>query len=568
MSDATTVAGKRSIVLAGHLQTILEWLAGSHLRAVVVLILLALACFLPGQTSIPAVDRDEARYAQATTQMLETGDFVDIRLHDQPRHNQPAGIYWLQALAVKISGANLPAPISIYRLPSLIGACLVVLLTYWAALPLGDRRVALVAGAMMAALLLLGVEARLAKTDAVLNAFILLCQGVLLRLWLGERTEILPLGLAIAFWVAAGFGVMIKGPILPMVVGLTVIAASVLARDLNWLRGLRPLIGLPVALLIALPWYVAIWFATDGTFFAEAIGRNIGHRVTTGMELHGAPPGYYLAAVLVTGWPVAAVAAGALPWLWRERRSAFVRFAAAWVVPAWIVFELIATKLPHYVLPLYPALALAAAVALAGEHIDAERWWVRLLFSLAAVGPVFTVAVAIGAMVWLEGRVAPLALALGVVVVALSVSVIMLVRRRALLAAWLVMAAIVAPVTYASLFGVVAPRLDSLWLSPRLAAAAVAVAGCPDPKVIAVGDNEASLIFAVGTDITFGRGADAADFLAADGCRAAIVERNAEPAFTARLAELGFMPPLPQRVAGINIANGRRLDFGVYALQH
>ena len=558
-----TITAKSPAEIAGRLTAILDWLAGSHLRTVAALLLLALACFLPGQASIPAVDRDEARYAQATTQMLETGDFVDIRLHDQPRHNQPAGIYWLQALAVKISGAELPAPIWLHRLPSLIGACLIVLLTYWAALPFG-RRIALVAGAMMAALLVLNVEARLAKTDAVLNAAILLCQVVLLRLYLGDRNKQAPLAYAGAFWIAAGVGVMVKGPILVMIVGLTVVAASALARDIGWLRGLRPLIGLPIALALALPWYVAIWFATDGAFYAMAVGRNITDRIATGLESHGAPPGYYVAAVFVSAWPIAAVAVSALPSLWRERRAAFVRFAAAWVLPAWIAFELIATKLPHYVLPLYPAIALAAAAALAGDRIDAERWWVRLLFFLAALGPVTTVAAAIGASVWLEGRVPALAIVLGALVIALAVLATALIEARALLAGWLVLAALAAPVTYAAVFGVVAPRLDSLWMSPRLAAAAVDVAGCPDPKVISVGNGEASLIFAVGTDIAFGSADDAAAFLAAGGCRAAIVERAAEPAFAAKLAELGIKPGLRDRVRGLNIGNGRYLDFGVY----
>jgi len=565
LQDITRAIKSATVDVAGRLTAIFDWLAASHLRAVVALLLLALACFLPGQASIPAVDRDEARYAQATTQMLETGDFVDIRLHDQPRHYQPAGIYWLQALAVKLSGADLPAPIAVHRLPSLIGACLIVFLAYWAALPLG-RRVALVAGAMMAALFLLNIEARLAKTDAVLNAAILLCQAVLLRLYLRDRDGPASFVSAIAFWAAAGVGILVKGPILVAIVGLTVIAASALARDVGWLRGLRPLVGLPIALVIALPWYVAIWFATDGAFYTKAIGYSITEKVASSMQSHGGPPGYYLAAFFVSAWPIAAVAASALPSLWHERRTALVRFVVAWVLPAWIIFELIATKLPHYVLPLYPAVALAAAAALAGDRIDAERWWVRLLFFLGALGPVATVAAAIGVGVWLEGRVPALAVVLGAIVVALAALAAALIVRRALLAGWLVLAAVAAPVTYACVFGVIAPRLESLWLSPRLAAATVAVSGCPDPKVISVGNNEASLIFAIGTDIAFGRGEDAADFLAGDGCRAAIVARGSEPAFRARLAALGIALAPPERVAGVSVANGRRLEFGVYGL--
>ena len=562
---ATLTAGKKAdLGLADRVGYVLEWLAESRLRAAVALVLFSLVCFLPGQMTIPAVDRDEARYAQATTQMLETNDYVDIRLHDQPRHYQPAGIYWLQAAMATLLAEDVPAPIWVYRLPSLIGACLIVLLAFWAAQPLGDRRIAIIAGAMMAALLLLNVEARLAKTDAVLNATILICQAVLLRLYLLGEREQSRLIWAIAFWIAAGVGILVKGPILPLVVGLTVLAAALLARDYLWLRGLRPLIGLPIALAIALPWYVAIWFATDGAFYAKAIGYSITGKIATGMQSHGAPPGYYFAAFWLTAWPIAAVAACALPSLWRERRSALVCFVAAWVVPTWLAYELIATKLPHYVLPVYPAIALAAAAALVGGRIDAERWWVRLLFVLAALGPILTVACAIAAIYYLENAVPPAAIVMAGVVVLFTIPALRMINARALLSGWLFLVVFVAPLTYACVFGVIAPRLESLWLSPRLAAATIEAAGCEHPQVISVGNNEASLIFAIGTDIRFGNGGDAATFLAGGGCRAAIVELRAEAEFVDALAALGPSPEVTSRVKGLSIANGKRLDFGIY----
>ena len=69
----------------------------SHARAVAVLVLAALLAFLPGFFQIPPTDRDEARFAQATKQMLETGEYVDIRFQDEVRYKKPVGIYWLQA---------------------------------------------------------------------------------------------------------------------------------------------------------------------------------------------------------------------------------------------------------------------------------------------------------------------------------------------------------------------------------------------------------------------------------------------------------------------------------------
>lgn len=564
MSATMTTFGAVRSTLGDRVAAVFEWVAATPTRAIAALFVVSLACFLPGQTTIPAIDRDEARYVQATTQMLETGDYVDIRLHDAPRHFQPVGIYWLQALSVSIVGTQVPAPVWVHRLPSLFGAVFIVLISYWAGLSLGDRRVALVVGVMMAAMLVLNVEARVAKTDAVLNASILFCQAVLLRLYLGQKGAPAPLIWAIGFWVAVGVGILVKGPILPLIVGMTIIAASILARDVKWLKGLRPLIGLPIATVIALPWYVAIWFATDGAFFRKAIGYSVTEKITTAMQSHGAPPGAYLVAFVATAWPIAAVAIAALPSLWRDRGARATLFIAAWVVPAWIVYELIATKLPHYVLPLYPAIALGAATVLVGGRINADRYWVRLLFHLGALGPALIAAASMGILVYLEGSLPPSAILLFIAMAGVTFLALRLIHQRALLPGWLVTAAILAPLTYVCVFGVIAPRLESLWLSPRLAAASVEVTGCSDPSVMSVGNSEASLIFAIGTDIQFGNGIEAAEFLATGDCRAVIIEQKGEGAFTDRLTEMAIPVEPAKRVAGINIANGRQLDFGVY----
>src|ERR1700675_956110 len=100
--------------------------AASHWRAVGILGLLSLILFLPGFFQIPPVDRDEAYFAQATKQMIETGDYIDIRYQDDVRYRKPVGIYWLQAVVVKAASAlgipNARTTIWLYRVPSLIGA--------------------------------------------------------------------------------------------------------------------------------------------------------------------------------------------------------------------------------------------------------------------------------------------------------------------------------------------------------------------------------------------------------------------------------------------------------------
>ena len=92
----TTVESKgRQRASAHSLTTVVDFAVGSHARAVVVLLAVALLGFLPGFSSIPPVDRDEARFAQATKQMVESGDYVDIRFQDEVRYKKPVGVYWV-----------------------------------------------------------------------------------------------------------------------------------------------------------------------------------------------------------------------------------------------------------------------------------------------------------------------------------------------------------------------------------------------------------------------------------------------------------------------------------------
>src|SRR5664279_5643696 len=142
----TTTAddARPSIAPARGLAGVLDYAAASHRRAAALLVVFALLAFLPGFFQIPPVDRDEARFAQATKQMVERGEYVDIRFQDEVRYKKPVGIYWLQAVAVKageaLGIAHARTTIWLYRLPSLLGATGAVLLTYWTALAFVARR--------------------------------------------------------------------------------------------------------------------------------------------------------------------------------------------------------------------------------------------------------------------------------------------------------------------------------------------------------------------------------------------------------------------------------------------
>src|SRR5712691_7182034 len=119
--STTTNEARQMIAMARSLTAVLDYATGSHRRAAAMLLIFSLIVFLPGFFQIPPVDRDEARFAQATKQMVERGEYVDIRFQDEVRYKKPVGIYWLQALAVK-AGEGLGVPnarttIWLYRLP-------------------------------------------------------------------------------------------------------------------------------------------------------------------------------------------------------------------------------------------------------------------------------------------------------------------------------------------------------------------------------------------------------------------------------------------------------------------
>ncbi|ECE6962001.1 glycosyltransferase family 39 protein, partial [Salmonella enterica subsp. enterica] len=153
------------------------------------LIFICLVSFVPGIAAIPPLDRDEARYIQATHQMAETGDYVDIRFQDASRYKKPVGIYWLQSAVLKVTGYDQTAPVWVYRLVSVGGATLAVLATAALGAFLFGQSAGLLAGMALAAIVMLGFEARVAKTDATLLATVVFAQGALAWIWMASRNN-------------------------------------------------------------------------------------------------------------------------------------------------------------------------------------------------------------------------------------------------------------------------------------------------------------------------------------------------------------------------------------------
>jgi len=568
----TTDEARPSIAPARGLAAALDYATGSHRRAAVLLVAFSLLAFLPGFFQIPPVDRDEARFAQATKQMLETHEYVDIRFQNEVRYKKPIGIYWLQAAAVK-AGEVVGVPqarttIWLYRLPSLAGAIFAVLLTYWAALAFVACRGGLVAALMMASSVLLGVEARLAKTDAMLLFTSVAAMGAMARIYLAsQRTPEVKIGWGqpAILWTALAGGALLKGPLILMFVGLTAIVLSIVDRSARWLWSLRPFAGFVWLLLLVSPWFVAIVAKSGGNFFVEALGHDMLEKVTSGQEAHGAPPGFYFLLFWVTFWPGSVLTGLAAPIVWKSRREPGARFLLAWLIPSWLVFEAVMTKLPHYVLPLYPAIAILIAGTLEPAGLSKLRWMVRGTVGWFLFPVVIAITVLIAFIVF--GR------DLGLIAWPFSAIAVIF----GLFAWWLyevdgsersllrgMMASVFIAIT---VYAVTFPLLPSMFPSAMIAEE-INATDCEQPHVVSTfAYQEPSLVFLLGTETRFTDGAGAADFLRSGSCHFALIDPRSERSFVQRAESVGLRYSLIRRMEGYNISIGRPVSLTVFRSQ-
>ena len=208
---------------------------------------------------------------------------------------------------------------------------------------------------------------------------VVLAMSVLARVYLApRRRDPLPgLGLLAVFWTALAVSILVKGPLILMVVGLAAVTLCVLDRSARWLLALRPLPGIAWLLLLVLPWFIAIYMRVGSQFLVGSVGGDMLAKVANSQETHGAPPGLYLVLFFATFFPASMLAGLAAPAVWAVRREPAARFLLAWLVPSWIVFELVVTKLPHYVMPLYPAIAILIAGAVETKVLSRRPWLVR-----------------------------------------------------------------------------------------------------------------------------------------------------------------------------------------------
>jgi len=545
----------------------LAWLAG---RPVATLSLLFLLLWTPGILSLPPLDRDESRFAQSSRQMLTSGDFVDIRFGHVPRYKKPIGIYWLQAATTAIAGLGDPSHIWTYRLASLLGGLSAILLTYWCARSFVSAEGAWLSAALLGTTLLLTAEASIATTDAVQLACMLGTIGLVLRAYLagrGQPQHSAPsAGLVFVGWASLAAGILVKGPVVPAVAVAMILALVIWDREWRWLRRLRPLWGAPLALAIVAPWAIAILVTSHGEFYQQSFGQDFAAKLAAGQETHGAWPGYYLALLTISFWPAILFLAPGLGDAIAGRSSPAMRFLLAWCGASWVMFEIVPTKLPHYVLPLYPALAiLSAAWALARRDPVAPRWQTAL-GHLAVVQFIIGLALVVAGAIelprlygsgtpwWLFGSA-------GVTVVLGLGAAAAQLRGSKIAAAGLALSTVL--VIYPALSLGTAPRLTRLWISQRVAELVAKDARAGDPPPALAGYTEPSMVFYLGKDARLTNGFGAAESGAGQG-GLVVIEDSERRAFLDHLAELEANATKLDEVSGYNYSRGKPVHITIF----
>lgn len=592
------------------------------LPAGVLLVLLCAAVYLPGTFRIPPVDRDEARFAQASRQMLESLALPDEELdtnadgtgrHDggltipmvqsKPRLNKPPLIYWAQSASAFVFTAGDPTrdAIWMYRIPSALFATLAVLATWRLGVRSFDPRTGFAGAALLAVCPMVVWDAHQARADQLLLACTTTAMWMLYECLTrahrpGRAGWVWPL----AFWTAVALGVLAKGPLTPMIAALTVLALGLKTRDWKQFLALKPLIGLAIVAALLAPWIIGV-VRTIGfeTYWEIVFGETIG-RSGSAKEGHAGPPGYHLLLLVPLFWPGVLLTAisigravtrsqGGAPIPDDEddeaehispplavRILAVIRavlakaqgrraelFCLCWIIPAWIVFEIIATKLPHYTLPLYPPIALltargllqAAARSLVGvdsfSAMLGHKIWLGI-GALVCAGLPLTIAIPFGGWTGITA---------GAITAAAGLLLLWRAWRRLTmhqLGGAQILSVLAVIVTFAGTLGIVMPGASGLWISPRLDAIVRAQNESGDRPVAALGYHEDSLVFL--TRGTLHKIDDARAWLRANPRGLLIADPAEIDTASLRgpgLTELG-------RVRGYNYSRGRLTTLAVY----
>jgi 4-amino-4-deoxy-L-arabinose transferase-like glycosyltransferase len=328
---------------------------------------------LAGTWSLPLIDRDEPRFAEASREMIQRADYVVPYFNNRLRLDKPPLAYWAQVASYRIFGESDFSA----RFPSAIAAAVVAVVMLGWGRRIGATRLGWWAAIIFTLSLQTFVHAKAAVADMWLVLFMTLAHWAGCELICGKQTSNIQRRWWWVFYLSLAFGFLAKGPIawIPL---LTVVTTIILTRDWQLARHFKFLRGILLMLAVVALWGIPALIRTHGEFFAIGIGRHVVGRSLATMEGHGASSfgmyllllPFYFVTVLVSFFPWSIK----LPWLVRKlcrkkatiadpgfSRSEIDNYLLTGIAIIFVIFTLVATKLPHYTLPAFPLLALLLA---------------------------------------------------------------------------------------------------------------------------------------------------------------------------------------------------------------
>ena len=299
---------------------------------------------------------DEPRYAAVARAMYETGDYITPRLWGDPWFEKPVLMYWLAAIGYALFGVGETGA----RFPSVLGATLSVFFIYWCGRRLFSRGTGFAAALILVSSLGFLALGRAASMDMPLTASL---TAALVFFLLGyESEEGSRRWYFYGFYAALGFGVLAKGPIAILLPALT------LVLFLLWRGGRHEwkqwhLEGVLVTILVAAPWYIAVTWANGWEFVRVFILDHNLQRFATDTYGHDRPFYFFVPVLPLMMFPWTFLLIPAL----RRRFRKNEQLILMWALVPFVFFSLSGSKLPAYILPMAPPIALLCARELCSE---------------------------------------------------------------------------------------------------------------------------------------------------------------------------------------------------------
>lgn len=365
-------------------------------RGAGMLLALAAALLLFRLGALPLVGPDEPRYARVAVEMQRSGEWVTPTLQGEPWLEKPALYYWLAGAAYRVLGETESAA----RLPSVLGALALAGMTALVGARLSGAGAGLHAGFLIATTPLFFLYGRAASMDMLVAAGITGALGFFALGLFGVAGR-----LAIpAAWVCVGLATLAKGPIGLLLPGLVVAGYALATRDAGVVRRALSPVGILLFLLTAGPWYAAVAWDQGRAFLDVFLLNHNLQRFTSTVHNHPGPLVYYLPVLVGLVFPWSGLLLPAFAGM-APRRSRLDLFVLLWFLLPLLFFSAAGSKLPGYILPCLPPLALFAGRALdvvsRGEARGLPSWAGPR--AIAVVGLVLGAALA-GAPLWLRAR--------------------------------------------------------------------------------------------------------------------------------------------------------------------